>query len=223
MNPQQKKENIGRHRRVATYVVMGLACIVYLSASYLLWKQRAPLAETIVQESIPTATTSLGISLPRAIPIRLHIPKIGIDVPFAAPLGVKENGEVEVPKTYDEVGWYQHGPTPGERGPSVIFGHVDSKAGPAVFYSLGQVAPGDEVVVDRIDGTSATFIIHKLERVPQGSFPTESVYGDVDQSELRLITCTGTYDRGVLRYSHNLIVYATLAGNISATTSPVSF
>src|SRR5436305_134476 len=42
--------------------------------------------------------------------------------------------------------------TPGEVGPAVILGHVDTaRDGPAVFYRLHQLRPGDTVTVHRIE------------------------------------------------------------------------
>jgi sortase (surface protein transpeptidase) len=79
-----------------------------------------------------------------------------------------------------------------------------------VFFSLGQLKEGDEIEIQRVDGSIAVFAVTKLERPEQSSFPTREVYGDINHAGLRLITCTGVYDRDVLRYSHNLIVYAKL-------------
>lgn len=143
-------------------------------------------------------------------PLRLSIPKLDIDAPFEEPLGITESGEVAVPEEYETVGWYQYGPPPGEFGPSVVLGHVDSHTGPAVFYSLGQLAKGDEIFIERDDGSVAVFSVTALERPSQDEFPTERVYGNIDHAGLRLITCTGTYDQSEERYSHNLIVFAKL-------------
>ena len=156
-----------------------------------------------------SATTS-GPVLPASNPHRLRIPTVGIDTAFEGSLGIDENQEIAVPESYEEVGWYKHGPTPGELGPSVILGHVDSYSGPAVFWPLQKVSVGDVVYVDRQDGSTATFVVTELEQPNQNDFPTKRVYGDIDHAGLRLITCTGTYDRGIQRYSHNLIVYAKL-------------
>ena len=90
----------------------------------------------------------------------------------------------------------------------MILGHVDSYEGPAVLFSLGQLKVGDEIYIDREDGTTVTFRVTDLERHLQSGFPTAQVYGDIDHSGLRIITCSGIYDRGSLRYSHNLIVFA---------------
>jgi sortase (surface protein transpeptidase) len=117
---------------------------------------------------------------------------------------------VEVPENYDEVGWYQYGPVPGSLGPAVVLGHVDSKIGPAVFYSIGQLAVGDEIIITLSDNKQVVFIIEKSELYDQEAFPTASVYGDIDYQGLRLVTCSGQYDRAAKRYSHNRVVYARL-------------
>ncbi|MEM9336484.1 MAG: class F sortase [Patescibacteria group bacterium] len=151
-----------------------------------------------------------GELLPESAPVILSIPKLNLEAPFTAPLGLETNGEVEVPDGYEEVGWYQYSPTPGELGPSIILGHVDSVDGPAIFWSLGELEPGDTVDIEREDGSVATFEITELARYEQAGFPTQLVYGDIDHAGLRLITCSGTFDKGEQRYSHNLVVYGRL-------------
>lgn len=151
----------------------------------------------------------IGRTLPESTPVRLKIPKIKVDAGFVE-LGLNSNNEIEVPKSFDKVGWYINGPTPGELGPAVILGHVDSKLGPAVFFYLGQLEPGDIINVERKDGSTATFRVDKLERYAQDSFPTSLVYGDINHAGLRLITCSGHYDRQAKRYDKNLVVYASL-------------
>ncbi len=143
-------------------------------------------------------------------PVRLSIPKINIDTTFESPLDIEKSGEVKVPDSYDQVGWYKHSPTPGELGPSVILGHVDSKSGPAVFFSLGQLKTDDDIYIERIDGSTAHFKVDYFERYEQKEFPTELVYGNIDHAGLRLVTCSGIYVQGQQRYTHNLVVYARL-------------
>lgn len=186
---------------------MGLTLGV-LSAFYVL-----SLAETrsseIISEDL-AVSSEISYAMPKADPVALRIPKLSIDTEFSKPLGLNEDQTVEVPKDYETVGYYKFGPTPGELGPSVVLGHVDSLDGPAVFFSLGQLEAGDQILVDRVDGSTATFTVSKLERHTQSGFPTQEVYGNLDHAGLRLITCTGIYDHGVQKYSHNLIVYAKL-------------
>ena len=158
-------------------------------------------------ESQPITITDF---LPAAEPTRLRIPALAIDADFEEALGLTEYQEIEVPDDFWSVGWYQHGPTPGEQGPAVVLGHVDSYEGPAVFHQLWRLQRGDEIIVDRADGSTATFIVSHKEKPEQSQFPTEAVYGDIDHAGLRLVTCIGDFDQGAQRYSHNLVVYGNL-------------
>lgn len=186
------------------FMVVAASLLVLLSLQY----ER----DSGSNQEVPVAMEELSVkALPESLPVRLRIPKLSIDTTFVAPLGLAESGEIEVPDSNTEVGWYQYGPTPGELGPAVIVGHVDSYIGPAVFFYLGQLDLGDDIYIDRADGTTAHFVVEELERPKQSSFPTARVYGDIDHAGLRLITCSGIYERGKQRYTHNLIVYARLA------------
>ena len=158
--------------------------------------------EIVDEAELEMATTSL--------PVQLRIPKINLETSFEKPLGLNHDGTIEVPDSYDEVAYYKYGPRPGEMGPSVILGHVDSFEGPAVLFSLGQLDKGDSIYIQGEDGDELEFKVTDLERHKQSSFPTEKVYGDIDHAGLRIITCSGIYDKGSFRYSHNLIVFAEL-------------
>lgn len=166
-----------------------------------------------VVEPVPVVTTEkASLPLGESKPVRLRIPKLSVDTSFVE-VGVTETGEVEVPTGFTEVGWYQYGPTPGELGPAVVLGHVDSYRGPAVFFYLGQLVPGDLVEVVREDDSVAQFQVDKLERYEQGAFPTELVYNNLDHAGIRLVTCSGTYEKGKERYTHNLVVYGSLVAS----------
>ena len=136
---------------------------------------------------------------------------IGVDAPIE-PLTVDESGVLPAPDTFDGTGWWSGGPEPGERGPAVIAGHLDSYRGPAVFYRLRDLKRGDTIFVDRADGTEAVFATDRIERHDKDDFPTEAVYGDTPDSQLRLITCGGKFDKRHRRYLDNVIVYATRVG-----------
>ncbi len=99
---------------------------------------------------------------------------------------------------------------PGQLGPAVLAAHVASRQGPGVFYRLGAVKAGDRVTVTRADGSKITFVVDKVASYPKDQFPTEAVYrGDFRQSELRLVTCGGTFDK-VKHYLDNVVVFAHL-------------
>ncbi|GAA2404178.1 hypothetical protein GCM10010191_09830 [Actinomadura vinacea] len=150
-----------------------------------------------------------GPVLTRSAPVQVAVPSIGVRAPLAR-LGVGRDGSVQVPAADrpDEAGWYDGEATPGERGPAVILGHVDSSEGAAVFYDLGRLRPGHRVEVNRADGRVAVFTVESVERVAKDRFPTRRVYGPLDHPGLRLITCGGSFDRAGGGYRDNIIVYA---------------
>ena len=150
-----------------------------------------------------------GRVLPASPPVRLDIPRIGVHSTKIVGLAYQNNGSIEVPKDPASPGWFTPGPSPGQVGPAVIAGHVDSKTGPAVFYRLAELRPGDRVKVTRHDGTRATFVVDRVVAVEKNAFPTREVYGATDRAELRLLTCSGEFDQQE-GYLGNTIAFAHL-------------
>ncbi|WP_077689226.1 MULTISPECIES: class F sortase [Nocardiopsis] len=149
--------------------------------------------------------------LARARPVRLTIPAIDVDVADLVALDVDTTGTLEAPEDTDRVGWYESGPWPGQAGPAVLGAHVDSLSGPAVFFRLRELAPGDEVTVGRADGSEAVFHVYEVREYDKDAFPTERVYGSTgNRAELRLVTCGGEFERGSGSYTGNVVVYAKL-------------
>jgi sortase (surface protein transpeptidase) len=123
-----------------------------------------------------------------------------------------DNGTLEVPPgdPGSPAGWYIHSPTPGERGPAVLLGHVnDYGNGPGIFAGLRELKAGDIIEVTREDGTTAFFSVNRGETYAKNTFPTQTVYGNTAGAELRLITCDG-YDSASGRFDDNYVVYAKL-------------
>ena len=113
--------------------------------------------------------------LSRSVPLRVHVPSVGIDAPLIR-LGLDRDGAVAVPpmSVPTEAGWFTGDPTPGERGAAVIVGHVDTDYGRAVFYPLGNVQPGALVIVDRADKKHAQFRVTSVEVVDKDRFPARA-------------------------------------------------
>jgi Sortase domain len=128
------------------------------------------------------------------------------------PLGLDDDGSMEVPQGAHLAGWYEQSPTPGELGPSVLAAHVDWADEPGVFADLGGLEIGDEITVLREDGSVATFRVDRVESYPKAEFPSDAVYGDIDHAGLRLITCGGSFDEETGDYEENVVVFAELAG-----------
>ena len=142
-----------------------------------------------------------------AEPVRLRIPALEIDSPLTH-LGVAPDRTIEVPTDFATAGWFDQGPRPGQPGPAVILGHVDSKAGPAVFYRLARLPVGAEVLVDRSDGSTIGFRVRGTQHVAKAAFPTDLVYAPTLEPALRLVTCGGVFDHSRSSYLDNVIVYA---------------
>jgi LPXTG-site transpeptidase (sortase) family protein len=142
-------------------------------------------------------------------PVSIAIPAAGVDA-RVVPVGLGTDGAMEVPAV-DLAGWYRLGPRPGERGPAVIVGHVDSRKGPAVFHRLGQLRKGDRIVVAQGGGATVAFAVQRVERVAKDSLPVGRIWNRTSEPVLRLITCGGSFDRSTGHYRDNVIVYAELA------------
>jgi len=145
-----------------------------------------------------------------AAPVQVTVPAIGLDTDLVG-IGVDAGGALVPPADYDQAGWFSAGPAPGDVGPAVLAGHVDDKAGPAVFFRLEELAPGDQVLVTRGDGRQVAFTVTEVAAYPKAAFPTTEVYGPTTGAELRLITCGGTFDRSRRSYTDNVVVYARAA------------
>ena len=171
----------------------------------------APQAPHTTASASPTARRPAGRSLPRSQPVRLRIPKISVDAPFTD-LFIAPDGRLQAPPAADTnlVGWHADGPSPGEAGTAVIAGHVDTATSAAVFVYLSRLAKGDVFQVLRADGRTASFVVDSVETFAKDDFPSDRVYGDTPDPQVRLITCAGDYDRTVRDYKDNLVVFAHL-------------
>jgi hypothetical protein len=145
-----------------------------------------------------------------ARPVRIEIPAIGVDAPIVR-LGLNPDRTLQVPTNFADAGWWSGGARPGDPGPAVIAGHVDSKTGPAVFFRIRDLRPRDTIFVDRRDGSRARFTVLGSEQYPKSHFPTARVYGRTAGPTLRLITCSGTFDQATGHYLDNTVVFADAA------------
>ena len=161
-------------------------------------------------------TAASTLALPRSRPVSVAIPAIGVHTKLID-LGLGPGNTLQVPPLtpagVQEAGWYDRGPTPGQVGPAVIAGHIDSYAGPGVFFRLGALRPGDQVSVTLADGIVAVFRVAAVDEYRKSSFPTSQVYGPVTYAGLRLITCGGQFDYQTRHYLSNTVIYAVLTGS----------
>jgi hypothetical protein len=162
-----------------------------------------------------TGAAAKGPSLHRSLPVSVDIPAIGVHSRLLH-LGVNADGSIQVPSlttSADEAAWFKYSATPGEIGASVIEGHVDSYQGPAVFFRLGALRPGDTIDVTLADGVTAIFRVTGVREYLKDKFPAKTIYSAADYAALRLITCGGTFDYATGHYLSSTVVYASLTSS----------
>jgi hypothetical protein len=156
-----------------------------------------------------------GLSLPRSVPVSVDIPAIGVNSKLLH-LGITADGVIQVPSLdteASEAAWYKYSATPGQIGASVIEGHVDSYLGPAVFFRLGALRPGDNVDVRLADGITAVFRVTGVREYAKSNFPAKTIYSATGYAALRLITCGGAFDYATGHYLSSTVVFASLTSS----------
>lgn len=156
-----------------------------------------------------TPSTPRHITTPTpaiASPQRLVIDKLGINADVEE-VALTTTGAMDVPKAWENVGWYKLGAKPGETGNAVIAGHLDSPTAPAVFYKLNQLELGDIITVQDTTGQKRNFKVVDKQTYPDAGFPLELVFGRTDKKRLNLITCQGSFNQSTKLYSHRLVVF----------------
>ena len=156
-----------------------------------------------------------GVTATAAIPkpVRIDIKKIEAHSTLVE-VGLDSQEHLQTPPK-DQPGqaaWFRDGPRVGSDGPAVILGHVDGevkgkKGQPGIFWRLHELVAGDKAKVTRADGTALVFVVYRIVTAPKDAFPTEDVYGKTAGPELRLITCSGDFNRTTHHYTDNTIVF----------------
>jgi len=187
-----------RRRRVgvAGAVVLVAVCLTLAGC-------QRPVAPSGPEGSSSTRTAGPGSA---GQPVSIAVPAVGIDA-RVVPVGLRADRTMEVPEV-DLAGWYEPGPRPGEAGPAVIVGHVDSRHGPAVFFRLGELRPGNRITVGQQGGAAYSFLVERVERSPKEALPVGRIWDRTRRPVLRLITCGGSFDRSTGHYRDNVVVYA---------------
>jgi len=206
----------GRQHRLSGPVLgllaSGAAALLALPAAAALSSLPAPSPGDVSLPGVarPVSVTDVSDgaedSIPPSTPRRLVIDALGLDADVET-VNLAGDGTLATPRDVLHVGWYAQSSLPGELGPAVIVGHVDSADGPAVFARLGELETGDSVTVVGADGSSISYTVSSVTRHPKESFPIEAVYGGSPEASLRLITCGGPFERGT-GYTANVVVAA---------------
>ncbi len=142
-------------------------------------------------------------------PIRLVIEDLGIKSEVEH-VGLTENKAMDVPKEKLNVAWYELGAKPGEVGSAVITGHFDWYDGPAVFFNLDKLEPGDEIEVVAREDEVLRFLVTEKTFYTNEDFPIDLVFARKDKKRLNLITCDGVFNRQTNEYDEKLVIFSEL-------------
>ena len=209
LNPQKITSNL--------VIVVGLMGLLFFGYKTIFPPKINLAPEQATTNSVPTPEPindyAKPMSLQRSKPLKIIIPKINVET-SAETVGRQPDGTMQTPDVFaNTVGWYKYSPTPGEIGPSIIVGHVDSYKGPSIFWRLRELKTNDIIKISRQDGTVAKFKVNSINQFDQTKFPSDKVYGNINHAGLRLITCGGIFNHSKGHYSQNTVVFASLVSS----------
>jgi sortase (surface protein transpeptidase) len=151
-------------------------------------------------------------SAPINPPAHVHIAVLDVDAPVI-PVGVGDDGEVQVPGEVATVGWYRFGPVPGAPGSAVLVGHVDDyRQGTGVLARIGELNPGDAIEIADDDGGTRRFTVVAREQWAKADTPMPRLFDRGGPPRLVVITCGGRFDEARLGYDDNIAVTAVPVG-----------
>ncbi|GAA2165090.1 sortase (surface protein transpeptidase) [Humibacillus xanthopallidus] len=167
----------------------------------------APTGAAASQPEARPATQAVASTLPA--PTRLTIKRLGIDMPVK-PVGVARDGEMALPRTPAEVGWYEFGPRPGDpRGATVLAAHLDMPGyGTGPIAAVEDLRPGDTLVV-RSGGTTTRYAVSDVRSIRKSQLDLPTLFARDGAPVLHIVTCGGTFDPEARRYDRNIVVTAT--------------
>jgi len=185
----------------------------------------AILVALLMQQHAPTPSASAagrigpggakGPALHESPPVSVSIPEIGVQSKLLH-LGLNQDGTIQVPNlvtSANEAAWYKYSVTPGQIGTAVIEGHVDSYRGPAVFFRLGALRPGNHIDVTLSDGVTAVFRVTGVREYDKDKYPANIIYAPANYAALRLITCGGDFNPVTGHYLSSVVVFASLVSS----------
>jgi LPXTG-site transpeptidase (sortase) family protein len=155
---------------------------------------------------LPTnALTSYKVAAdsPRA----LYITKLGVAARIL-PMSVNKDNSIQAPINIFDAGWYTGSVKPGEKGAALVDGHSTAD-GRALFGKLDKLVSGDQIQLEKGDGTRLTYRVVQTETVDKDAVDMKKLllpYAGA-QRALNLITCSGAWNSAENTLAQRTIVY----------------
>jgi len=144
--------------------------------------------------------------VPVFVPSRIVVPALQINAPIV-PVGTEPDGSMGTPKTATDVAWWQGMPV--GKGNALFAGHSDWNGSPGSFQALGDLKPGDNVIVTG-QGRSLTFRVTWVQLLSGGIDATQ-ILGPQGAPVVTLITCGGVFDTSIRHHLSRYVVRGVLA------------
>lgn len=139
-------------------------------------------------------------------PVNLTIPVLNIEADVQT-VGLDRIGAMGLPDDWHDVGWYRGSARLGEWNTVVISGHVDHYTGPAVFFKLKELQPGDKVVVEGQNGTRWRYRVIEKQIKPLGEWKSREVFASRGRfPTLHLFSCTGAFSKSAQTHLERILV-----------------
>lgn len=157
---------------------------------------------------VPRSPATVAPAEPPDAPVSVEVSAVSISAEVV-PVGIADDGQMELPPHPDVLGWYRFGPTAGNGAGSVVLaGHVDSLTyGLGQFVRLHESQVGDEVLVRTESGQDLRYTVVDVRSLPKAELPLADVFSREGDERLLLITCGGEFDRQQ-GYADNIVVTA---------------
>lgn len=157
-----------------------------------------------VRDASPQAPTAVDA------PTAVRVPSVGLEL-GVVPVGVREDGQMDVPDLVSELGWYRFGPAPGAAtGSAVLAAHVDSDIGAAPMASVLRASEGDPIEIATAAGAMLDYRITSIEQISKDELRLDALFARDGEHVVRLVTCGGEWDPAAGAYEDNIVVTAVL-------------
>lgn len=163
---------------------------------------------TSTPDETPPTEACQDYTVDAHLPRKISIETIGVSGCIER-VGVDQHGAVAVPTNIHAAGWYTQSVLPGEKGVSLIDGHVLGRYNDAIFAKLADVRAGNVIVIEFGDGAVKKFEVKEIDTYDLAAAQDEFLKQSPDiDTQLTLITCGGTYDSQAKTYDKRVIVRA---------------
>jgi LPXTG-site transpeptidase (sortase) family protein len=170
----------------------------------------SPLSSQVIQlESALPERVLEGLGDPVGFqPENISLPSLAVSGAAIVPVGLEENGELEVPGA-NGVGWYQFGAgIEGGRGSAVLAAHIAYNGRDGVFRDLADTTVGEQIVVER-DGQDVVYLVESVTQYGKWDLPIDDLFSENGDERIVMITCGGSFNPSLRSYDDNVVVVAT--------------